>query len=855
MNVKENFENRELPLKNDDLSDSNVTPVSDDAMKENQTKETKEEGIEQEDASSDSFDKSKEVSEPESKDEQDSVNNIAVDTKVDVTDNERAETETVDESNKKVDSSDGLKEEEDTDSSSLDDKKPEIETTESETEEKPEDSTPDEKRVERLEAGKVDESIKEISESDELKEKEQTEPYSSDDKKPVIETTDSETEEKPEDATPDEKRVERLEAGKVDESIKEISESDELKEKEQTEPSSSDDKKPEIETMESETEEKPEDSTPDEKSVEKPEKKKVEKKEGKTLVSKTPEILTFEQIVENLRKLLKKETFSRKELDKAQYLFLNECKKEIDSQKEEFLKAGGAEEDFVLKESDLHTEGKNLLQTLSEKRKQIATNESKVKEKNLERKLAIIEEIKELTDSQEDFNKVYQEFKTLQKEWNSIRSVPHSKEHELWKSYQQHVETFYDRVRLHNEFRDYDFKKNLEQKLGLCESAERLNDEQDVVSAFHQLQKLHKDWRDIGPVARKDRELIWQRFKEISAIINKKYQAHIETLKEKENENYEKKIAICEELEAIDFSALKNTRDWDTKMREVLNLQAVWREIGYAPRKVNAKIFRRYRAACDLFFKNKNEYYQSIRGELEENLKKKIALCERAEEMKDSTDWKETTPKMIAIQREWKEIGMVPRRNSASVWKRFISACDHYFEQKKIHSKSIRETEVENLKLKREVTEKIKNIDSELSKEDALSHIKDLMEEWHSIGFVPYKDKNKAYKEFLDATDAQYARLNIDKSERKLETFKTNISEMTKSEHSRGKVLHERDKLMRQFERMKSELQTYENNIGFLSSSSKKGSVLVDDMNSKIERIKAELELIVKKIDAIDAEI
>jgi hypothetical protein len=389
----------------------------------------------------------------------------------------------------------------------------------------------------------------------------------------------------------------------------------------------------------------------------------------------------------------------------------------------------------------------------------------------------------------------------------------------------------------------------------LCESAERLNDEQDVVSAFHQLQKLHKDWRDIGPVARKDRELIWQRFKEISAIINKKYQAHIETLKEKENENYEKKIAICEELEAIDFSALKNTRDWDTKMREVLNLQAVWREIGYAPRKVNAKIFRRYRAACDLFFKNKNEYYQSIRGELEENLKKKIALCERAEEMKDSTDWKETTPKMIAIQREWKEIGMVPRRNSASVWKRFISACDHYFEQKKIHSKSIRETEVENLKLKREVTEKIKNIDSELSKEDALSHIKDLMEEWHSIGFVPYKDKNKAYKEFLDATDAQYARLNIDKSERKLETFKTNISEMTKSEHLRGKVLHERDKLMRQFERMKSELQTYENNIGFLSSSSKKGSVLVDDMNSKIERIKAELELIVKKIDAIDAEI
>ncbi len=529
--------------------------------------------------------------------------------------------------------------------------------------------------------------------------------------------------------------------------------------------------------------------------------------------------------------------------------------KEIDSQKEDFLKEGGTEEDFVIKESELHTEGKNLLQTLSEKRKQIATDESKVKEKNLERKLAIIEEIKVLTDSQEDFNKVYQDFKLLQREWNGIRNVPHSKEHELWKSHQQHVEKFYDRVRLHNEFRDYDFKKNLEQKVGLCESAEKLNDEEDVVSAFHQLQKLHNDWRDLGPVARKDRELIWQRFKEISAIINKKYQSHIETLKEEESVNYEKKSAICEELEAIDYSELKSTRDWDVKMREVLNFQAKWREIGYAPRKVNAKVFKRYRAACDLFFKNKNEYYQSIRGELEENLKKKIALCEQAEELKESTEWRETTHQMIAIQREWKEIGMVPRKNSASVWKRFIGACDHFFEQKKVHSKSVHETEVDNLNLKKEITEKIKTTDTKLSQDEALNSIKALMEEWHSIGFVPFKEKNKAYKEFLDATDAQYARLKIDKSERKLETFKTTISEMTRSDQSQGQVFHERNKLMRQFERMKSELQTYENNVGFLSSSSKKGNVLVDDMNSKIEKIKAELDLIVKKIDAIDEEI
>ncbi len=584
---------------------------------------------------------------------------------------------------------------------------------------------------------------------------------------------------------------------------------------------------------------------------------KVEPKPKAKVLEKATEIapLTFEEIVNKLRILSKKEKFTRKELDKAQYLFLTECRKEMDAQKEAFIKDGGKEEDFAGKESELHTEGKNLLQTLAEKRKKIAADEEVLKEKNLVRKLAIIERVKELTESQDDFNKIYQEFKSLQQEWNSIRLVPHGKEHELWKLFQQQVEKFYDIVRLHNEFRDYDFKKNLEIKTGLCESAERLLNEEDTVSAFHQLQKLHNDWRDVGPVARKDRETIWERFKEVSAEINKKYQGHIESLKGQESENYEKKVAICEALEEIDFSALKNTRDWDSKMREVLNLQAKWREIGYAPRKVNAKIFKRYRAACDLFFKNKNAYYQSIRGELDENLAKKVALCERAEALKDSTDWRKTTPEMIALQREWKEIGMVPRRESSSVWKRFITACDYFFEQKKKHSDSLREVEVANLNLKKEINEKIKNIDTTLSSDEALEELKALMAEWQAVGYVPYNDKNKAHKEFAEATDAQFARLNIDKSERKLETFKSNITEMTKSDHSRGQVFHERDKLMRQFERMKAELQTYENNIGFLTSSSKKGSVLVDDMVKKMDKIKDELELIVKKINAIDENI
>ena len=612
----------------------------------------------------------------------------------------------------------------------------------------------------------------------------------------------------------------------------------------------------ETEKLEAEVEEtKAEDASTDATKEDVQDKPKDESKAKKVVKASEVVPLTFEEIVNNLRNLSKKEKFTRKELDKAQFLFLNECRKEIDAQKAAFIKEGGKEEDFAGKESELHTEGKNLLQTLAEKRKKIAADEEVLKEKNLERKLAIIERVKELTESQDDFNKIYQEFKSLQYEWNNIRLVPHGKEHELWKQFQLQVEKFYDIVRLHNEFRDYDFKKNLETKTGLCESAEKLLKEEDTVSAFHQLQKLHQDWRDIGPVARKDREPIWQRFKEVSAEINKKYQIHIESLKEKESENYELKVAICEELEAIDYSALKNTRDWDSKMREVLNLQAKWREIGYAPRRVNAKIFKRYRAACDLFFKNKNAYYQTIRGELDENLVKKTELCERAEALKDSTDWRKTTPEMIALQRDWKEIGMVPRRNSSAIWKRFISACDYFFEQKKKHSDSLHEVEVANLNLKKEINEKIKNIDTGLSSDEALNVLKDLMAEWQAVGYVPFKEKNNAYKDFTEATDSQFSRLNINKSERKLETFKSNIGEMTKSDNSRGQVFHERDKLMRQFERMKAELQTYENNIGFLTSSSKKGNVLVDDMNNKIDKIKAELELIVKKIDAIDEKI
>ena len=568
-------------------------------------------------------------------------------------------------------------------------------------------------------------------------------------------------------------------------------------------------------------------------------------------------LMPIVDIVDQLRKLLEKDSLQRKNVEEYKNQFYRSLRNEIESQKQAFKADGGEEIDFVAKEPDVYTEGKELLLKIKEKRAELVAEEDAIKEKNLARKLAIINQIKLLTETQghEDFNKTYQDFKALQQEWSEIKLIPQSKVNELWKSYQRYVEKFYDLVRINNEFREYDFKKNLELKTDLCVAAEKLDEETDVVSAFHQLQNLHQEWREIGPVSRKDREEIWGRFKAASTVINKKYQEHFEELRGKEDENLELKSAICEKLEAIDYTKIKSIKDWNRNVKEVLELQSEWRKIGYVPRKWNTKIYKRYRAACDLFFKNKNEYYKSLRGEMDDNLKKKIELCERAEALKDSTDWKKTTQDMIEIQREWKTIGIIPRKHVDSVWKRFISACDYFFEQKKLNTSSRYEEENNNLIAKRDIVESIKGLDSSISDDEALSQLHELMAKWQAIGHVPYKMKDVSYHEFYEATEAQFDRLKVNKSDRKLETFKSSISDMAKSGNSKNQLYFEREKLMRQYDRMKNELQTYENNLGFLSISSKKGNTLLDDMNNKVDKIKSELQLIVKKIEAIDSEL
>ena len=568
-------------------------------------------------------------------------------------------------------------------------------------------------------------------------------------------------------------------------------------------------------------------------------------------------LLSIDEIVSHLKYILEKGTLQRKFVEDYKNQFYRSLRNEIESQKQSFIAEGGEEIDFIAKEPEIYIEGKELLQKIKEKRAELLAKEEVQKENNLARKLSIIEQIKLLTESQghEDFNKTYQDFKALQQKWSEIKLIPQSKVNELWKSYQRYVEKFYDLVRINNEFREYDFKKNYELKTELCISAEKLDDETDIVSAFHQLQNLHQEWREIGPVSRKDREEIWNRFKAASTVINKKYQEHFEGLRAKEDENLELKTAICEKLEAIDYDKINTIKDWNRNVKEVLELQSQWRKIGYVPRKWNTKIYKRYRAACDLFFKNKNNYYKSLRGEMEENLKRKIDLCERAEAMKDSTDWKKTTQDMIDIQREWKTIGIIPRKHVDPVWKRFIAACDYFFDQKKLNSSSRYEEENSNLITKRNIVESIKSIDATLNDNEALAKLHELMAEWQSIGHVPYKMKDVAYHEFYEATEAVFDRLNINKADRKLESFKSNISDIAKSGNAKNQLYFEREKLMRQYDRMKNELQTYENNIGFLSISSKKGNSLLDDMNNKVEKIKSELQLIVRKIEALDKEL
>ena len=564
--------------------------------------------------------------------------------------------------------------------------------------------------------------------------------------------------------------------------------------------------------------------------------------------------LTKEEILAKLKEVVADvENVAKPEIDGLKQSFYKLHNAEQDAARKLFIENGGAAENFVPQTDSVEEEFKNIMSVIKEKRSALTAELEKQKEMNLQVKLSIIEELKELVESPDDANKSYTEFKKLQQQWNEVKLVPQAKVNELWKNYQLYVEKFYDLLKLNNEFREYDFKKNLEIKTHLCEAAEKLADEADVVSAFHQLQKLHQEFRDTGPVAKELRDEIWARFKAASTTVNRRHQQHFEALKEVEQHNLDQKTVICEIIEAIDYKELTNFASWESKTQEVIALQNKWKTIGFAPQKMNVKIFERFRKACDEFFRKKGEFFKTLKEGMNENLEKKRALCEKAEALKDSTDWKATADELTKLQKEWKTIGPVAKKYSDAVWKRFISACDYFFEQKNKATSSQRSVEQENLEQKKAIIEKLNAIDDQMDTEEATQLVRDLMKEWNGIGHVPFKEKDRIYKQYHSQIDKLFERFNISASNKKLSNFKSTISSI--QEGSPQALYREREKLVRAFDNMKNELQTYENNLGFLTTSSKKGNSLLTEINRKVEKLKADIELVKEKIKVVDENI
>ena len=571
-------------------------------------------------------------------------------------------------------------------------------------------------------------------------------------------------------------------------------------------------------------------------------------------VETTSRLTTKEEVLARMKELaLNAESAGKQELDSLKQSFYKFHNAELEAAKKQFIDNGGSEEDYAPQSDAIEEEFKNVMAIIKEKRSAQMAELERQKEENLQIKLSIIEELKELVESPDDANKSYTEFKKLQQQWNETKLIPQAKVNELWKSYQLYVEKFYDILKLNNEFREYDFKKNLEIKNRLCEAAEKLADEEDVISAFHQLQKLHQEFRDTGPVAKELRDEVWNRFKAASTVVNRRHQQHFEALKEAEQHNLDQKTVICEIVESIEYDELKTFSAWENKTQEVIALQTKWKTIGFAPQKMNVKIFERFRHACDDFFKKKGEFFKTLKEGMNENLEKKKALCETAESLKESTDWKATADTLTKLQKEWKTIGPVPKKHSDTIWKRFISACDYFFEQKNKATSSQRSVELENMEKKKEIITRLSAIDESIDTEEASKQVRELMKEWGTIGHVPFKEKDKLYKQYHSLVDQLFERFNISASNRKLSNFKSNISNIQSG--GSQTLYREREKLVRVYENMKSELQTYENNLGFLTSASKKGNSLLTELNRKVEKLKADLELVLQKIKVIDESI
>ena len=561
---------------------------------------------------------------------------------------------------------------------------------------------------------------------------------------------------------------------------------------------------------------------------------------------------TKQEVIDRIKEIAHgEEAPDKEEVDYLKTTFYKLHIAEREAQMKEYLDNGGDIEKYQILPDEDEEVFKAEMGIIKEKRAKLFQEQEAEKQENLKKKLDIIEKIKNMVTSPEEANKSYQEFKALQAEWKEIKAVPAEKANELWRNYQLYVEQFYDLLKLNSEAREYDFKKNLELKNKLCEAAEKLADETDIISAFHQLQKLHQEYREIGPVAKDLREEVWGRFKAASTVINKRHQQHFEDIRAKEEENLARKTALCEKVEAIAQQENKGAGDWEKHTKEIMEIQAEWKTIGFAPQKMNVKIFERFRAACDDFFGRKAVFFKELKTRFAENADKKRALVAQAQALQDSTDWKSTSDKLIALQKEWKTIGMVPKKLGDVLWNDFLAACNKFFEARNAANAGTRNEEHANLDKKREIIGKLNALAQEAG-DNMQATVQKLVEEYQAVGHVPYKEKDKLYKEYHEALDKLYKEFNISTARRRLDNFKNNLKDMAK--RGEDALDNERARLFRQYEAIKQEVQTYENNLGFLNVSSKKGSSLIDEMNRKVQKLKDDMELVRQKIKAIDAE-
>ena len=552
---------------------------------------------------------------------------------------------------------------------------------------------------------------------------------------------------------------------------------------------------------------------------------------------------TREEIIARLQEMVGDISLAKRpELESLKQNFYKLQRAAQEEQIAAFVAGGGTAQDFKPEPDPLEEQFRKLMNIIKEKKAAAQEALEVVRKENYKKKLELLDRFKALIEKANTEGASYNEFKTILQEWKEIKEVPADKANELWKAYQQYAEQFYDIQKLNNEFREYDFKKNMEAKIAICEEAERLADEPDVVAAFRKLQKLHQDYRETGPVSKESREEIWNRFKTASTVINKRHQQHFEQLKEKEKENLDQKTVICELLEGIEYDKLTTFQSWNDKTQEVLALQKKWKDIGFAPAKHNQKIFERFRAACDTFFSHKGEFFKQAKTDMTANLEKKTALCEQAEALKDSTDWKATGDKMAELQKQWREIGPVQKKYTNTIWKRFIGACDYFYEQRDKNTSSKKHEENTNLAAKKEILSKLKAFNPDNLSDDDIQAIQQLVDEWNGIGFVPFKVKDKIAAEFKAV----------------MEPFSGVVRTGRGRQPQRGGAGREagspRERLMRQYEQKKNEIQTYENNLGFMNASSKAGNGFVDAIKSKIEELKKEADDLMAQIKALDSE-